>query len=107
MAAIRKRQMALLSTPEMVAKRFESLRRTLLMERFRVMSGEKQQTKRRISRLPSKTYGRTFYLRSKYNYFSDGTGKHPDVLYYDSETRRAPNEEYFTRKYGIKFKEGG
>ena len=96
---------AAMHSPEAKAKSRETHRRIMRMERFRVMSGERQKTRIRLARLPCRCYRRASYLRLKYNYFSDG--KNPDILYYDAETRRVSNEDHYTRTYGLKFREGG
>ena len=41
------------------------------------------------------------HLRQKYCYFYETVDK--TVLFYDSQTRRVKNENYYTEKYGISF----
>ena len=90
-----------LNTPEIISKRSAKRRKTMLMERFRIMSGMRQQTKLVISMLPRKTNSSIRHLVSRYNYFRSETDCL--TLHYDGQTRRTSREEYFSRRYGIKF----
>lgn len=90
-----------LQTPEIISKRSAKRRKTMRMERFRIMSGMRQQTKLRISILPKKTSNSIRRLVTLHNYFRSETDSL--TLHYDEQTRRTPNEEYFSRRYGIKF----
>jgi predicted transcriptional regulator len=72
-------------------------------EELLVLSGLRQHTKLRIRRMQRKALTAKMYLRTKYNYFySDGE---PFVLCYNNETRRHPNEQYYTDKFGFEFVE--
>lgn len=90
-----------LNTPEIISKRSAKRRKTMRMERFRIMSGMRQQTKLRISILPKKTSNSIRRLVTLHNYFRSETDSL--TLHYDEQTRRTPNEEYFSRRYSIKF----
>ena len=90
-----------LNTPEIISKRSAKRRKTMRMERFRIMSGMRQQTKLWISILPKKTSNSIRRLVTLHNYFRSETDSL--TLHYDEQTRRTPNEEYFSRRYGIKF----
>ena len=71
------------------------------MDELRVLSGKPQETRLRIRKLSPKALNAKMYLRKSYNYFySKGE---PFILCYDSETKRHPKEEYYTRKFGFKF----
>lgn len=90
-----------LHTPEVISRRSAKRRKTVLMEKFRIMSGMRQQTKLVISMLPRKTSSSIRHLVSRYSYFRSETDSL--ALHYDEQTRRTSREEYFSRRYGIKF----
>lgn len=50
---------------------------------------------------PKRIQNAMYHLRQKYGYFYETVDK--TVLYYDSQTRRVKNENYYTEKYGISF----
>lgn len=77
--------------------------RTRRLEEWRVMSGMPQQTKFKVKVLPRKVYAAMWNLSNKYNYFFE---RDKAVLYYDSQTDRRINEQYYIDKYGIKFEQG-
>ena len=80
------------------AKRSRSRR----IDEWRVMSGLPQRTKFKVRTIPRKVYAAMWNLQHKYNYFFEpGTS----TLYYDSQTDRRPNEQYYIDKYGIKFEQ--
>lgn len=84
----------------------EKNKRTRLMETYRLLSGDRQKTKLKISILPQKTRRRITMLCHLYNYFKSDD-RNSTVVYYDSETRRnAFAEKYAHEKYGITFEEG-
>lgn len=86
---------------EKYANKGRKLHMQYKMDELRVMSGKPQETRLRIRKLSPKALNAKMYLRRSCNYFySDGE---PFVLYYDSETKRHPKEEYYTRKFGFKF----
>ncbi len=72
------------------------------MESFRVMSGLKKKTKYKVRVTPKKVQQKMYYLYRKYGYFYDTVDN--TTLYYDFETQRISNEQYYTNKYGISFK---
>lgn len=76
--------------------------RTRKMDEWRVMSGLPQQTKFKIKVIPKRVYQAMWSLSDKYNYFFETDSA---TLYYDSQTRRRPNEQYYIDKYGIKFEQ--
>lgn len=90
-----------LHTPEVISKSTARRRKTVLMEKFRIMSGMRQQTKLVISMLPKKTSASIRRLVYRYNYFRSETDFL--TLHYDEQTRRTSREEYFSKRYGIKF----
>lgn len=94
---------------EVCTKRGKSFSKTYEMEKLRVKYGLEQRTKLKISTLPRKAYNARKNLEYKYNYFAIEGDDY--ALGYDSETRRVVdlpkfNEEYYTKKYGLKFIEG-
>lgn len=74
--------------------------RTRKMDGWRVMSGLPQQTRFKIKVIPKRVYQTMWTLSNKYNYFFETDSA---TLYYDSQTKRRPNEQYYIDKYGIKF----
>lgn len=71
-------------------------------DELRVMSGLKPLTRLRLKTMPTKAYKAKWYLCRKWGYTTaDGE---PYTLYYDGTTRRSKNESYYTKKYGLKFK---
>jgi len=92
-------------TPDVIARRGKSISRTYRMEHFRANSGMPTKTKLKLQRIPRNVQHALWYLRAKYDYFSDSPIGGPYTLYYDSQTRRNPREAYYTCRYGIKFQQ--
>lgn len=92
-------------TPEVREKISRTIKRLRKMERIRVMSGMKQETKYPVSLIPPKTVKAAYRLRYRRNYFADTDVADRYTLFYDEHTRRSRREEYFTRKYGLKFRQ--
>lgn len=70
-------------------------------DELRVMSGLKPLTRLRLKTMPTKAYKAKWNLCRKWGYTTaDGE---PYTLYYDGTTRRM-DESYYTKKYGLKFK---
>lgn len=84
-------------------KRSKSQKKLRKSETFRVISGIPQRTKFHIRVVPIKTSRAMQLLRREYNYFYDTLDEM--TLYYDSETRRNPREQYFIDKYHLKFEQ--
>lgn len=76
--------------------------RTRRMEEWRVMSGLPQQTKFKVKVIPNRVYKAMWHLKDKYNYFFEADSA---TLFYDSQTKRRPNEQYYVSKYGIRFEQ--
>lgn len=98
-----------LSSESLLKKKAETIKKKYRMERFRMMSGLPQETKWRVSLIPKRIRGAMWRIVRKYNYFKPDTDT--CTLYYDSQTKRLPNdykynEEYYIKKYGIEFVEG-
>lgn len=91
-------------TPETVEKIRQSMKRLHKTERFRVMSGMKQKTKYRYNIVPQKNLRVIANLRHRYKYFRDMDVADGYTLFYDEQTQRC-REEYYTKKYGLKFKQ--
>ena len=70
-------------------------------DELRVMSGLKPLTKLRLKAMPYKAYKAKWHLCRRYGY--TGADGEPYTLLYDSTTRRM-DESYYTKKYGLKFK---
>lgn len=70
-------------------------------DELRVMSGLKPLTRLRLKAMPTKARKAKWHLCRKWGYTTaDGE---PYTLYYDGTTRRM-DESYYTKKYGLKFK---
>lgn len=94
-------------TPTAIQKRKNYLRRIRIVEIERLLSGQKQLTRKKYSIVPRRAQKAVTHLCYKYNYFRLDDQL---TLYYDSETRRLEDrrnggESYYTKKYGIKFKQ--
>lgn len=80
---------------EKYASKGRKLHMQYKMDELRVLSGKPQETRLRIRKLSPKALNAKMYLRKSYNYFySKGE---PFILCYDSETKRHPKEEYYTK----------
>lgn len=81
----------------------EKVKTTRKMESWRVRSGLRQETKYKVRITPKKVQYAMYHLFKKYNYFYDTVDSH--TLYYDSQTKRSSNEQYYIDKYGLKFEQ--
>lgn len=88
-------------TAEAKSRANRSRLKTIRIERFRVLSGQKQHTKLRIAKTSMRTYKAKWHLQKYYNYFTVD-GDDPYIMIYDDDTRRA-NENFYIDKYGLKF----
>lgn len=86
-------------------KRSETQKRIRRAESYRVAIGMKQKTKYHVRTVPIKTEHAMALLRRDYNYFYDTVDDM--TMYYDSETKRNPREQYFIDKYHLRFEQGG
>jgi hypothetical protein len=87
-----------------VQKGVELMKLRIKNDKFRILSGEKPKYRmyyRTISRKMAKIRS---YLVTTYKYFYDRKFGET-VLFYDSETRRNENEQYFINKYHFEFKQ--
>lgn len=91
--------------PEIWRKSAETRKRTMMMERFRVMSGMPQKTKMRIAMRPTKAYKAIWYLVNMRNYFRDIEVGGRFTLYYDEQTKRSGKEDYYTKSCGLTFEQ--
>ena len=85
-----------------IRKRVKSWRRTMRVEKFRIMSCIPQKTNFKFSELPTKAYRAKYNLITKHGYF--GFEGKPYILGYDRNTHRM-NEKYYMDKYGFTFEE--
>ena len=83
------------------SKLSEKITHTRKMESWRVRSGLEQNTKYKVRITPKRIQNAMYHLMQKYGYFYETVDK--TELYYDSQTRRVKNENYYTEKYGISF----
>ena len=85
-----------------IYKRVKSWKRTMCMEKFRVISCIPQRTNFKFAELPTKAYHAKYHLINKHGYFAfEGE---PYILGYDRNTHRM-NEEFYKNKYGFSFEE--
>lgn len=90
-------------TSEDRAKLSKSQRKLWGLERTRVIYGMKQKTKHHISLVPRRVAQAMYNLRVRRKYFySDFNSL---TLYYDSQTDRSIDEQYYENRYGLKFVE--
>ena len=94
--------------PEVIAKRSESLKKTLRLDRYRAANGIKQKTQRKFKTIPSRCLCARNYLCNKYNYFYDKDYGELLTIFYDSETKMPSEDQqkHYETKYGIKFLQG-
>lgn len=85
-----------------ISKRVKSWRKTMHMEKFRVISCIPQQTNFKFAEMPAKAYHAKYHLITKHGYFA--FEDEPYILGYDRNTHRM-NEEYYKNKYGFSFEE--
>lgn len=78
----------------------EKRRRKRRMDTLRVMSGMPQQTGYRIRILPIRTQ-KAIWLLGRRGYIK--TARNSVKMLYDTDTKRTPNEQLYTKKYGIQF----
>lgn len=97
-----KRMMA--HTPEVWERAISKCRRKRRMEMRRLLGGEKQQTRYRLSIMPKKQRACLQRLARKFGYIYTLNSY---VVCYDEQTDRRLNmlydEDYYARKYGVRF----
>lgn len=84
----------------------DAIKEKFRKDRRRLNWGLEQKTKWNVERLPRAITDARARLKWRHNYVMDDLRiRHDDPynIYYDSETKRTPNEAYFTKKYGFKF----
>lgn len=86
------------------AKMSRSRKQLFQMEYARELAGLNRKSHLRLSRVTSKARVVIWRLCKVYDYYYDRD--YPWIIWYDSETKRNPNEGYYTEKYGIKFEQG-
>lgn len=93
--------------PDVQARRLAKLKRTIRMDQFRILSGEKQMTRRKFKQANNKELCAKQYLIRKYNYFYDKSIGEILTLFSDSQTKRlSPDrEQYYSDKYHLTFKQ--
>lgn len=104
---ILKENVSRMLSPDTIKKRSNSLRKTLRLEKFRILSGGQQKTKRKFKVVANKQLCAKYYLCRQYNYFYDQDAGDILLVFYDKDTRRMPTEreKYYSSKYGIKFEQ--
>lgn len=90
-------------TPQEKEKRSKSQKKLWGLERTRLIYGMKQKTKHHISLVPRRITQVMYNLRVRHKYFYADSNSL--TLYYDSQTDRSIDEQYYIDKYGFKFVE--
>lgn len=90
-------------TPQEKEKRSKSQKKLWGLERTRLIYGMKQKTKHHISLVPRRITQVMYNLRVRRKYFY--TDSNSLTLYYDSQTDRSIDEQYYINRYGLKFVE--
>lgn len=90
-------------TPQEKEKRSKSQKKLWGLERTRLIYGMKQKTKHHISLVPRRIIQVMYNLRVRRKYFY--TDSNSLTLYYDSQTDRSIDEQYYINRYGLKFVE--
>ena len=92
-------------TPQEKEKRSKSQKKLWGLERTRLIYGMKQKTKPHVSLVPRRITQVMYNLRVRRKYFY--TDSNSLTLYYDSQTDRSIDEQYYINRYGLKFVEAG
>ena len=90
-------------TPQEKEKRSKSQKKLWGLERPRMIYGMKQKTKHHVSLVPRRITQVMYNLRVRRKYFYTDTNSL--TLYYDSQTDRSIDEQYYINRYGLKFVE--
>ena len=90
-------------TPQEKEKRSKSQKKLWGLERTRLIYGMKQKTKHHVSLVPRRIRQVMYNLRVRRKYFY--TDSNSLTLYYDSQTDRSIDEQYYINRYGLKFVE--
>ena len=90
-------------TPQEKEKRSKSQKKLWGLERTRLIYGMKQKTKHHVSLVPRRITQVMYNLRVRRKYFY--TDSNSLTLYYDSQTDRSIDEQYYINRYGLKFVE--
>lgn len=87
------------------AKKSKRLRRTIKIDKFRILSGQQPLTKRKFKQANNKELCAKHYLIRRYYYFCDKDFGETLTLFFDKETKRLlpDRERYYSKKYHIKF----
>ncbi len=96
-----KRNLELSHVEECIQRRNAKRLRTIHMERFRLLSGMKPETKMNLRTAPDRIFGIGWYLENRYSYIRTTD---PYIFWYDGDTRRTTKEYLYTKRYGFKFK---
>lgn len=88
----------------LVQKGIELMKLRIKNDKFRILGGEKPKYRMYYRTISFKVAKIRTYLVTTYKYIYDHKFGEM-VLFYDSETRRAKNEQYFIDKYHFEFKQ--
>lgn len=92
---------ARISREEFSRRQSEGLKRMYARERRRIESGQEQKVGHALRQEPLHIQRTIARLAGRYSYFRNA--KYPYTLFYDEQTRRTTNEQYFTDKYNLRF----
>ncbi len=92
---------------ESISKKISETRKEIFRkERMRIRWGLEQRTRCVVKPMPKRIRMARGELKRRRDYIVEDChffDSDPYVIYYDSKTRRTPNEDYFVQKYGFKF----
>lgn len=94
--------------PETFKRSGKKLKLRRKLEEYRVWEGKPQLTRLKLKKITETAYKAKWYLVHHYGYYESDE---PYTVLYDSQTRRRPSvgsfgsEEYYTKKYHLKFVE--
>lgn len=92
---------------ESISKKISETKKEIFRkERMRVRWGLEQKTKYTVKPMPKRIQTARKGLKRRRDYIIEDChffDSDPYVIYYDSKTRRTPNEDYFAKEYGFKF----
>lgn len=92
---------------ESISKKMSETKKEIFRkERMRFRWGLEQKTRYTVKPMPERIRMARRDLKRRRDYIMEDChffDSDPYVIYYDSQTRRTPNEDYFAEKYGFKF----
>lgn len=84
-------------------KSADSRKRTVRLERWRMLSGMRRKTRLRLTLVPKRIRDAKKYLVHHYDYFADADDEY--LLYYHAGAHRTKKEDFYTQAHHLRFME--